>query len=99
LFEAARRLAKREAVIRSAREGAAAFVMSLSPGDTIEFAQGKKKGLWIVTGFWSNGQIVLESAVDADHATTTRPNPESLLKDNARKVSVDPIGHIRMAND
>jgi CRISPR-associated endonuclease Csn1 len=99
LFEAARRLAKREPVVRKTFGNCGAFVMSLSPGDAVELMEGKKKGRWIVTGFWSNGQIVLENTNDATHATTTRPNPESLLKANARKISIDPIGRVRVAND
>ena len=99
LYSAARRLARREPVIRRHRENGATFVMSLAPGDAVEFPGGKMKGLWVVSGVWANGQIVMESATDAAHATTTRPAPGSLLRDGARKVSIDPIGRIRKAGD
>ena len=99
LFEASRRLARREPVVRRFRDDGAVFVMSLSPGDAVEFPTGTMKGVWIVTGAWASGQIVLETAIDANHSTTTRPMPGFLLRDGAKKISVDPIGRIRKAND
>jgi len=99
LFEAARRLARREPVVSRKQDNGAIFVMSLAPGDTLEYAGGDKKGYWIVQGAWANGQIVIERANDAAHATTTRPAPGALLKDRVRKISVDPIGRVRPAND
>jgi len=99
LFEAARRLAKREPVVRRRHENGAVFVMSLASGDTLEYPDGDKKGYWIVQGAWANGQIVIESANDAAHKTTTRPAPGALLRDNVRKISVDPVGRVRPAND
>ncbi len=99
LFEASRRLAKGEPIVRRSRGDGAVFVMSLAPGDTVKFPQSEKKGFWIVQGAWANGQIVLEHANDAAHSTTTRPTPGALLRDSVHKVSVDPIGRIRPAND
>jgi len=99
LFEASRRLTRREPVVRRSRDDGAVFVMSLSPGDAVEFPTGTMKGVWIVTGVWASGPIVLETAIDADHSTTTRPNPGSLQRVGAKKISVDPIGRIRKAND
>jgi CRISPR-associated endonuclease Csn1 len=99
LFEASNRLTKREPIVRRKRDDGAAFIMSLAPGDTVEFPDGDKKGYWIVQGAWANGQVVLERANDAAHATTTRPAPTALLKANVRKTSVDPIGRVRPASD
>lgn len=99
LFEAARRLARREPVVRRARDDGGAFVMALSPGEALEFPAGDKEGVWIVAGVWANGQVVLERAHDAAHATTTRPGPGALLGAGARKRSIDPIGRVRAAND
>ncbi|MBK8908133.1 MAG: type II CRISPR RNA-guided endonuclease Cas9 [Rhodospirillales bacterium] len=99
LFEAARRVARREPIVRRAPEDGAAFVMSLAPGDALQLTEGNKAGCWIVQGAWSNGQIVVENANDAAHATTNRPNAASLLARGARKVAVDPIGRVRPAND
>src|SRR6516165_4634044 len=79
LFEASRRLAKAEPIVRRKRDGGAVFIMSLAPGDTVEFPEGDKKGWWIVQGAWANGQTVLERANDAAHVTTTRPAPNGLL--------------------
>ena len=99
LFEAAQRLTKREPVVGRMRDDGATFVMSLSPGDAVQFPGGDKKGIWIVTGAWASGQIVLEKATDANHATTTRPTGGSMLLSGATKISIDPIGRVRNAND
>jgi CRISPR-associated endonuclease Csn1 len=99
LFAAAKRLAKREPVVQRSRSDGAAFVMSLAAGEAIELAHGDKKGIWIVTGVWASGQIVLEKSIDANHGTTMYPSPGPLLKAGVRKLSIDPIGRIRVAND
>lgn len=99
LFEASRRLTQRELVIRRNRSDGSSFIMSLSPGDTIEFNEGRMKGLWIVQGVWASGQVVLCASNDAVGATVTRPMPNSIVGGNARKVSVDPIGRVRPAGD
>jgi CRISPR-associated endonuclease Csn1 len=98
LFEASRRLAKREPVVRRRRDGCR-FVMSLAQGDIIAFSTGDKKGYWTVTGAWSNGQVIIERSNDAIGSTISRPNPTSMLRDGACKVSVDPIGRVRKASD
>jgi CRISPR-associated endonuclease Csn1 len=99
LFEAARRLARREPVVRRDREDGSTFVMSLAPGDTLYFPNGKMEGYWVAQGAWASGQIVIVRANDAKNATITRPMAGSLIRDGARKVSVDPIGRVRPAND
>lgn len=99
LFEAMRRLARREPVVRRARDDDGEFLMSLSPGDTIYFGDGEKKGYWVVQGVWASGQIVLWSMLDATGDTVFRPNPTSILKGGAIKVSVDPIGRIYPSRD
>jgi CRISPR-associated endonuclease Csn1 len=99
LFEATRRLARREPVVRRTREDGAVFVMSLAPGETIKFPQGEREGLWIVTEIWADGRAILELHTDADHQTKFHPNANSILKSGCTKVSVDPIGRIRPAND
>lgn len=97
LYEATRRLARHEPVVRRDYGEGSALAMSLAPGEALEFPNGK--GFWIVQGVWANGQVVLEHANDACHATTTRPAPSVLLKKAARKVSLDPIGRVRPASD
>jgi CRISPR-associated endonuclease Csn1 len=99
LFEAARRLVRREAVVRRTAKDGAKFVMSLAPGDALQLVAGSKKGVWVVTGVWANGQVILEGHTDAQSTSTTRPNPNTLLRDGAAKISVDPIGRVFMAND
>jgi CRISPR-associated endonuclease Csn1 len=99
LYEASRRLAKREPVVRRAGAAGAVFVMSLSPGDALQFPSGERQGVWIVRGAWANGQVVIERANDAVKATTTQPTASALLRDGARKIAIDPIGRVRPAND
>lgn len=99
LYEASRRLARREPVVRRDRGDGSVFLMSLASGEAVEFPEGEKKGVWIVTGVWSGGQVVLEACTDAVHATTMRPRPSVLIKEKVRKVSVDPIGRVRPASD
>jgi CRISPR-associated endonuclease Csn1 len=99
LYEASRRLARRQPVVQRQTEGETGFVMSLSAGDTLEFPAGPRRGFWTVCGAWASGQIVLERVEDADHETTTQPKAEAILKDGGRKVSVDPIGRVRPARD
>ncbi|MCI0467740.1 MAG: hypothetical protein L0Y57_12155, partial [Beijerinckiaceae bacterium] len=98
LFEAARRLAKREPVVRRCN-GGGTFVMSLAPGDTLHFPSGKMQGYWTAQGVWAAGQIVLWRVEDAEGTTVFRPGAASIMKENARKVSIDPIGRVRPAND
>ncbi len=97
LYEAARRLQRHEPVVRRERGDGGSFVMSLAAGEAVKFPQDGS--VWIVQGVWANGPIVLERANDAAHATTVRPNAASLLKQGAQKVSVDPIGRVRPAQD
>jgi CRISPR-associated endonuclease Csn1 len=99
LFEASRRLAKHESIVRRKREDDEKLIMSLSPGDAVQFPGDKESETWIVCGAWANGQIVLEHANDAAHATTKRPNPAALVRAGARKVAIDPIGRPRGAGD
>jgi CRISPR-associated endonuclease Csn1 len=99
LFEAARRLARREPIVNRQSQDGVEFVMSLSRGDALEFPSGKMQGIWIVQGAWASGQIVLCRANDATGATVTRPTANSLISAGARKIAVDPIGRIRPARD
>ena len=99
LFEASRRLARREPVVRKQNGQGATFVMSLAPGDTLHFDSGKLAGYWVVQGVWAAGPIVLNRAEDATGATVFRPIASSIVRDGGRKVSVDPIGRVRPARD
>ncbi len=99
LFEASRRLARREQIVRRERNDGASFIMSLSAGDSLRFPDGEQAGVWVVSGVWASGVVVMERAADASHATTWRPAPGAILANRGQKVSVDPIGRIRPAND
>jgi len=98
LFEASRRIRAKEPVVRREREGTK-FIMSLATGDSVQTTEDNEITRWVVKGVWSGGQIVLEMESDANGRTTTRPNPNSLLKMNVKKLSIDPIGRIRPAHD
>lgn len=103
LFEAARRLARRQPVVQRHRGDGSEFVMSLAPGEAVEIPEGEQRGIWIVKGIWSgdrsNGRVVLEATHDAVGTTTTRPTANSLIKRRIRKVSIDPVGRVRPARD
>ncbi|MGO4872890.1 MAG: type II CRISPR RNA-guided endonuclease Cas9 [Roseiarcus sp.] len=99
LFEASRRLARKEPIVRRPNGDGETFLMSLSRGDALQFPDGKMQGVWIVQGVWASGQIVLWRANDALGASVTRPVVNSIVTAGAKKISVDPIGRVRPAND
>src|SRR5215831_7603937 len=103
LFEASRRLAKREPVVRRTRDDGAAFIMSLSAGETIRFAKEKEQSprMWRVQKIASKGQISLLDLTDASpkEPSLFEPLVGGIISRNAVKLSVDPIGRIRPAND
>lgn len=99
-FEATRRLAAGEPVVRRISPNGGRFVMSLAPGDMLEFPkEGGTPDYRVVTSVWAAGPIVLQHHTEAGDKVWKRPNPASLLRMGARKVVVDPIGRIRPAND
>jgi CRISPR-associated endonuclease Csn1 len=99
LFEAISRLRRQYPVVERDRNDGTEFVMSISLGDTIRIPEGEKKGLWVARIISANGQIFSHRIEDATGDTKWGPNPNTLLKERAEKVSVDPIGRIRPAND
>lgn len=99
LFEAVRRLAHREPVVRRQRNDGAAFVMSLAAGECIEVTKEGVKELRIVQGVWASGVIVTLRHDDADGHTIWRPTAASIIGNGGRKISVDPIGRFRPSND
>lgn len=101
MFDAARRVAKREAVTRKRSEQGGALVMTLSQGDSFHVTDGERNGYWTVKTIAANGQCFCKPLTDADTSAKGLwgPSPTPLLKLNPRKVSVDPIGRVRPAND
>ena len=99
LLEASRRKARREPVVRRDRGDGAQFVMSLSPGDSLQLTRNGETGLKIVESVWSAGPVVMVDHDDAEGATVFRPGAKTIVSSGGKKVSVDPIGRIRPAND
>ena len=99
LLEASRRKARREPVVRRDRGDGSQFVMSLAPGDTLQLTRNGETGLKIVESVWSAGPVVMVDHDDAEGATVFRPGAKTIVSSGGKKVSVDPIGRIRPAND
>ncbi len=99
LMEASRRLAQREPVIRCDRGDNAQFLMSLSPGDSLRLTRNDATNVQVVSSVWGNGQVVMTEHNDAVRATEFRPNPNTIVSSGGTKISVDPVGRIRSAND
>ena len=99
LLEASRRKARHEPVVRRDRGDGAQFVMSLSPGDSLQLTRNGETRLKIVESVWSAGPVVMVDHDDAEGATVFRPGAKTIVASGGRKVSVDPIGRIRPAND
>ena len=98
LFEASRRMTRGEPAVRRARDDGATFVMSLSQGDALRFPDSGP-AVKIVESVWASGQIVVVDHIDAIGATRFQPMAGAVVKRGARKLSIDPIGRIRPAND
>ena len=113
LFDAARRLVRREEVVRRKRDDGACLIFSLSQGDVVEFLKGQEKGLWVVHSIASEGRPALARINDARPTTDSeahkqrmggkrkdfRPRLGGFMKRCPKKISVDPIGRIRPASD
>jgi CRISPR-associated endonuclease Csn1 len=103
LQEAARRLSRREPIVRRNRGAGSTFMMSLAPGDTIRFAlkAGMPETEWVVQKVASKGQVSLLRLTDASPTEQSlfEPKVGGLLARNLVKLSVDPIGRIRPASD
>lgn len=113
LYEASPRLAKREPLVQREHRNGGQFIMSLSPGDVVEFQKGEDKGLWVVHGLQSEGRPTLARINDARPTTVGgaqkqgmngkreifRPRLGGFMSRQPRKLSIDPIGRVRPAND
>ena len=101
LLEAAKRVHRKQVVVNRDLAGFE-FVNSLAINESIQIELGERRGLWIVTQVRNNGQLVLvdnNAAGSADVKLAWRPNPRTLVKNGYKKISIDPIGNIRAAND
>lgn len=113
LMEASRRLASNQAVVQRSIGDGSTLLMTLSPGDIIEFQKGDESGLWVVHGINSSGRPVLGRLNDARPTTANEahrlgvdgkrndfePRFRGFMKRQPKKLSVDPIGRVRSAND
>ena len=99
LLEASKRLARRNPIVRRDRNDGARFVMSLSAGDSLELTRDSETKILVVEGVWASGQVVMVDHDDATGATRFRPRATTIMSSGAKKLSVDPIGRIRPAND
>jgi len=99
LFEAASRLRKKLPIVERTRDNCT-FLNSLSKGETVQIDEGPYQGLWVVRQTKANGQVKVTLHNDADGLSVWSPRVSSLVgKYHFKKVSVDPIGRIRPAND
>lgn len=100
VHEASKRLARQESLVRRKKDGCS-FVMSVSLGDTIKIPGGEKAGFWVAHILSANGQIYFRRIEDASPNGESKwgPKPSTLLEEGAQKLSIDPIGRIRSAND
>ena len=103
LLEAARRVCRYEPLVRRDRGDGAQFVMSLAPGDMVRFAKspGERRRIWRVQKIATKGQISLLDHTDCsrDEWSLFEPMVGGLISRKAEKISVDPVGRIRRAND
>lgn len=100
LLKASRRLTRRQPIVQRERNDGAKFLMSLSKGDSLSLTQDNKTKIVIVESIWSSGQVMIVDHNDATGKSRTQPKVNSLLlKSHAKKVSIDPIGRVRLAND
>lgn len=101
LYEAIKRLALHQPVVQRTNNNGRKLIMSLSLGDTFHVPEGERAGYWVVKSISGNGQIFSKPINNADPAAggTWGPSPAPLIKLGAKKVSIDPIGRIRSAND
>jgi CRISPR-associated endonuclease Csn1 len=100
LLEATRRMNRGRPIVNRAHPAGGEFLMSLAPGDTLQFPlPGGGSAYRVVISVWAAGQIVLREHNDATGAVWKRPIAASIVAAAARKVAVDPIGRVRAAND
>ena len=99
LLEASRRLAKREPLVRRAREDGEEFVMSLAVGESLEHTRNGETKVRVVKSVWGNGTVVMVDHDDAVGATRFTRNAAMIVSNSARKLAVDPIGRVRVAGD
>ncbi|MYF36063.1 MAG: type II CRISPR RNA-guided endonuclease Cas9 [Synechococcus sp. SB0678_bin_12] len=99
LLDVSRRLAKREPIVKKERSDGAKFIMSLSKGESLELKKNNENKIRIVTAIAAKGQVRMVDHNDATSKETEYSPRIRTVAENAKKVSVDPIGRVRPAND
>lgn len=100
LLEASRRLRKGKPAVNRRDGDEEEFLMSLSINDALVFSSTENNSIWIVKKISSNGQIYLRLHTDANKmGNFWAPSARTFSEKGAKKISVDPIGRIRPAND
>ena len=102
LLDAARRIRKNKPAVDKSMTNGYEFINSFSRNEIIQIEEGEKAGLWVITQLNNNGQFVLcRSNASGESATKQKwsPRVSTVIKQGGRKVSIDPIGNIRPAND
>jgi CRISPR-associated endonuclease Csn1 len=80
----------------------ARFIMSLSSGEIVQDLKGKGTGLFVFsTAASTSGQMWFLGHAEArpSSAATTYSVKATTMSPDARKVTIDPLGRIRWAND
>jgi len=96
LAVAAERKTRREPIVQRNGLTNAKFLMSLSKGEALRI----ESDIYIVESIWSDGRVVLVDHRDAkENPDRTRKRVHVLISDGAEKISIDPIGIVRPAND
>jgi CRISPR-associated endonuclease Csn1 len=99
VYEAHMRLSRKQPVVSRQREGCS-FVMSLSIGETVLFPkEHENEGYRVVKKISSDGRATFIAANDANRESDWAPAVNTILSIGAKKVSIDPIGRVRPAND
>lgn len=100
LLAVSQRLARGQPVVKRHRNDQAKFLMSLSIGDALSFEKLEDEDYWVVNKLSANGQVSMRRHTDADKTGRLwSPSARTFAEKGARKISVDPIGRIRPAND
>ncbi len=97
-FEAAKRLSQHQPVIRRARQPGDIFIMSLCKCDAVRCPTGANAGIWFVDSIASKGQVVLRNPLRPKDQTYA-PRAGTIIDERYEKLSIDPIGRIRIAHD
>lgn len=101
LLEAARRVSKRLPLVTKTSEAGGRLIMTLSKGDMLKLDYPGSV-YWVVREIKATGRVTLVPHFEAratKKGMSYEPTAPGLLAFNPTKVSVDPIGRVRPAND